>query len=100
MISIKRDSGYADRGRAYKIILDGEVIGKIENGQKLKLDAPSGKHQLYLRIDWCRSNFVYFEADGDIIEFECSSNLRGARILLNLLYITFLCKRHIWLRNM
>ena len=34
MIRLKRDSGYADRMRAYKVILDGKEVAKI-NGNKL-----------------------------------------------------------------
>jgi hypothetical protein len=65
MIRIKRDSGYADRLRAYKVVLDGDVIAEIRNGQQLDLDVPPGRHRLQLKIDWCRSNCVDFEASGN-----------------------------------
>lgn len=58
MIRIKRDSGLADRFRVYKVVLDGDVIGKIKNGQQIELDVPPARHRLHLKIDWCRSNFV------------------------------------------
>lgn len=99
MIRIKRDSGYADRIRAYKVVLDGDVIAEIRNGQQLELDVPPGRHRLHLKIDWCRSNYVDFEASENTIEFECGSNLRGFKILLALLYITFLRSQYIWLKK-
>ncbi len=33
MIKLKRDSGWADRARAYKVILDDNIIGSIKNGE-------------------------------------------------------------------
>lgn len=100
MIRIKRDSGYADRVRAYKIVLDGEVIGKIKNGQTVELDLQPGNHQLHMKIDWCRSNIVDFETNGSLIEFECGSNLRGMKLLLAIVYIIFLPSQYIWLKNL
>jgi len=100
MIKIKRDSGYADRLRAYKIVVDGNVVGEIKNHQEIELDISHGKHELFLKIDWCRSNVVEFEWDGNgDIKFECGSNLRGLKILLSILYITFLHSKYIWLKE-
>ena len=53
MIRLKRDSGYADRMRAYKVILDGKEVTKIRNGQQIELDVAPGNHEVYLKIDWC-----------------------------------------------
>ncbi|HUU02656.1 MAG TPA: hypothetical protein VM425_14545 [Myxococcota bacterium] len=99
MIRITRDSGYADRIRAYKIVLDGNVIGEIRNGEQLELDVPPGKHKLHLKIDWCRSNFVDFETNGNTVEFECGSNLRGSKIFSSIIYVTFLRNKYIWLKK-
>ena len=33
MIKLKRDSGWADRARAYKVLLDDNIIGSIKNGE-------------------------------------------------------------------
>jgi hypothetical protein len=98
MIKIKRDSGYVDRLRAYKVVLDGNVVGEVKNGQQIEVDAPQGKHELVLKIDWCRSNSVEFESDGSSdVEFECGSNLRGLKIFLSIVYATFLRSKYIWL---
>ncbi len=85
--------------RSYKVVLDGNVIGEIGNGQQLELDVPPGRHQLHLTIDWCHSNSIDFEANGNTIEFECGSNLRGFKILLGILYMTFLRSQYIWLKK-
>lgn len=99
MIKIKRDSGYADRLRAYKIVLDGDVVGEIKNGQELELNVTPCKHQLYLKIDWCRGNTIEFESEGATVEFECGSSLRGWRVLLVMIYVIFLRDKYLWLKR-
>ncbi len=98
MITIRRASEFRDRLRAYKIVLDGGVVGSVRTGQKVEISVPPGKHRLYLKIDWCRSNVIEFESNGDNIEFECGNSLQSWRILLIYLYITFLCDKYLWLK--
>ncbi|MTI96927.1 MAG: hypothetical protein FH749_15905 [Firmicutes bacterium] len=101
MIRIKRDSGFVDRVRAYKVVLNDEVVGTISNGQQIELNVPPGRHRLNLKIDWCRSNIVEFEMSEHPINFECGSNLRGAKFLLpfiEIYYITFGRNKYLWLR--
>lgn len=98
MIRLKRDSGFADRLRAYKVILDGEEVVKIKNGEHIELNAEPGQHELYLKIDWCESNRIEFELNEGVIEFECRSNMRGGKFWLpfiELFYITFKRKEYI-----
>ena len=100
MIKIKRDLGYADRLRAYKVVLDGNVVGEVKNGKKIEVNASEGRHELFLKMDWCRSNAVEFESNGSSdIEFECGSNLRGLKILLTIVYASFLRSKYIWLNK-
>lgn len=99
MIRIKRYSGYPDRLRAYRIVLDGNVIGEIKNGQQLEMEVAPGKHQINLKIDWCRSNIVDSEMNQDIIEFGCGGNLRGFKILFAIFYVTFPRSQYMWLKR-
>jgi hypothetical protein len=81
-LTVVRDSGYADRLRAYKIVLDGVVIGTIGNGETKTFLVAPGEHSLSLKIDWCGSKAVTFvAADGASLTFGAKSNLRGARIV-------------------
>ncbi|MCA8985852.1 MAG: hypothetical protein R3C12_22920 [Planctomycetaceae bacterium] len=98
MIRIKRDTGYVDSLRAYIVVLDGNVIGEIENGQQVEFDVAPGMHHLNLKIDWCRSNIIDFEVNQDAIEFECGSNLRGFKVLLAIFYVLFLRSKYLWLK--
>jgi hypothetical protein len=98
IIRIKRDSGYADRLRAYKVFLDGDVVGEIYNGQLFELKVIQGKHRLQLKIDWASSNIVDFEMNDRDLEFQCGSNLRGFKILLAIFYGTIFPNQCIWLK--
>jgi hypothetical protein len=96
MLTLKRDSGYADRARAYKVVLDGKVIGEIRNGEEKTFEISSGAHELVIKIDWCSSNTINFN-HVSTTRFNCGSNLRGAKIFLALIYVFFLRNQYVWL---
>ena len=90
VLKIVRDSGYADRWRAYQVILDGAKIGEIRNGQTRQSAIAPGQHKLSLKIDWCVSNTVEFNVTGEgPLMFEAKSNLRGLNIFAALWYLIF-----------
>lgn len=79
---ITRDSGFADFVRKYKVVLDGEEIGVLKNGGTFGCTIASGKHALQLKVDWCGSDMVEFNAvPGEQVQFQCGSNLRGWKLL-------------------
>ncbi len=81
LLKLVRDSGYADRLRAYKVVLDGKEAGKIGDGETIEFPISAGQHSLSLKIDWCGSNTIQFTVlEGDVIAFNAKSNLRGPRI--------------------
>lgn len=89
-LTITRDSGYADRLRAYQVVLDGERIGEIRNGETKEFSIASGKHVLSLKIDWCGSEtaeFVVTPEEKPV--FQVKSGLRGNRAYLSLWYVLF-----------
>jgi len=99
-IKITRDSGYADRIRAYKVICNTEVIGKISNGETKVFDIPTGECELYLKIDWCRSNKIKITGAKDKqINLYGGSSLRGIKLLFALLYIVILPHKYLWLQS-
>lgn len=78
VITIVRASGSLDILRAYRIILDGQNIGHIKDGETKQFTVSEGQHQLALKIDWCGSKTIQFTATaGDKLEFHAKSNLTG-----------------------
>ncbi len=54
-IMVGRTTNYPDRLRAYKVKVDGIVIGSIRARRSITVPITPGKHSLVLRIDWCGS---------------------------------------------
>jgi len=99
-IIIQRDSGYADRVRKYKVILNNNEIGQISNGETKEFDAPLGDNEVFIKIDWCRSNKICFDGHKDNIEqFNCGSSLRGIKLLFGIIYALFMPHHYLWLSN-
>lgn len=73
-ISVSRDSGYADRLRDYRVLLDGAEIGRLGNGAAKTFEISSGQHQLMIKVDWGRSNIFAF----DIGEGQSARDLSGS----------------------
>lgn len=71
VISRKR-GGWRDRARSYVIMVDSNPIRKIKHGQRVELPVPHGQHELFLKISWCTSRSITFDAlPGAVIEFFC-----------------------------
>jgi len=99
-ITIQRGKSYTDRLRAYSITVDGIVVTSVRAGQSVTFPVSAGSHALGLRIDWCGSDELHFEAHaGEHITFECGSSLTGRRSLLAIFYILFWRQQYLWLRR-
>ncbi len=99
MIVLKRDSGWVDRFRAYQVVLNEEVIGKINNGEEKSFNIPKGNHKLKLVIDWCNSNSLDFtNSNNSPIKFDCGSNLRGLKLFSTIYYTFSRPEQYLWLK--
>lgn len=98
--TIRRVKSYADYLRAYKVEVDGVVAASVRTGQSATVPLAAGQHTLRLRIDWCGSGDLRFEArPGERITFECGSSLTGWRILMWFIYVVFQRRQYLWLRR-
>src|SRR5699024_10868417 len=99
-LKISRDSGYADRARKYKIICNSEYLGKIGNGETKGFDLAPGDYELYLKVDWCRSNKINFKvSSNERVIISGGSNLRGIKLLFAMIYAVFLPHNYLWVRH-
>ena len=99
-ITVQRMTSYADRLRAYKVKIDGVVVGSVRAGDSATIPVSPGRHSLQLRIDWAGSERIDFAVKaGEQIFFECGSNLAGWRVLMTLFYLILLPRKWLWLRT-
>jgi hypothetical protein len=63
---------WRDRPRAYKVLVDGAVVGKIRNGESADFSVPPGHHEIRLKMDWTGSQVFSLDAEpGEVAHFEC-----------------------------
>jgi hypothetical protein len=85
-ITVNRISGYSNKLRKIKLILDNQEIEEIKDGEIKTIKVTPGKHKLIAKIDWCKSN----EIELNIKEEENRQViLKGTNSFLALYYITF-----------
>jgi hypothetical protein len=72
-LEIIREAGhYADRKRAYKLIVDEKLVGEIREGESVTVAVEPGTHHVLARIAWCRSPVVEVDlAPGDCLALRC-----------------------------
>ncbi|HEY9030891.1 MAG TPA: hypothetical protein VIM93_05975 [Kangiella sp.] len=98
-IKITRDSGYADRVRKYKVICNGDEVAMVGNGESIEFETSSGEKEIYLKIDWCRSNKVTINVPpGGEVRLQGGSSLRGPKVLMAIVYVLFMSHKYLWLR--
>ncbi len=90
---VRRDKGYADRIRKYRILVDGVEIGKLGEEESIRKEISEGPHVVEAKIDWCGSQPLELNAQPGEEAVIVRSALRGWRVMLGLLYVFFL-RRH------
>jgi hypothetical protein len=55
--------------RSYLVMVDGERAAKVRQGGTVEVPVPPGRHEVHLKIDWCRSPSIEFDARaGEVIK--------------------------------
>ncbi len=100
VLRVSRATSYADRLRAYKILVDGQVEGSIKAKETMDIRVAPGTHEVMMKIDWCRSNRLPVQiGEGETVELACGSSLAGWKFILSLIYIIFLTHKYLWLEE-
>ena len=98
IIRITRTKSYADRLRAYRIIVNGAERGRLKAGCTIDIPVDVGNHTVAAKIDWCGSpNVNVTSTVGSIVMLSCESNLQGLRIFLAIFYTTLFRGRYLTL---
>ena len=78
MLVITRRSSFYDKFRSYTIYVNGEKCAKIGNNSKTEIDLPVGEYEIYLSIDWCKSNKLSINIEeNQNIYLECYPRKKG-----------------------
>ena len=65
----------------------------MQRGQRLEFPVAPGRHEIFLKIDWCTSPVVEIEAQpGEVIELSCRA---GGPAATSLLAVVFASRRYI-----
>jgi len=64
-IKIRRTNDYINVMRDYRLFIDNQKIGTISNGQTKDFENQAGRHSLIAKIDWCRSQELFFEINNN-----------------------------------
>ncbi|MCK8826767.1 hypothetical protein MWH25_03280 [Natroniella acetigena] len=87
-IKLLRTSQAVNSGRNYEIYLDGEQEGKIADGEEEIIEITPGKHEIYVKIDWCKSKKITLNLEKDEeVKLLCGSKLVGWKQWLTLFYL-------------
>ncbi|MFC7445284.1 hypothetical protein C7H62_0513 [Mesoflavibacter sp. HG96] len=54
-IRIERNSEWNNKARAIEIYINGEKVGTINDGETQEYEVENGEHEIFAKIDWCRS---------------------------------------------
>lgn len=86
-IVLTRKNEWMNRLRPYKILVDGELVGKIENGKVEELEVATVAHAIECKVDWCYSNkYELKTTDGDTIYLRVKSGMKGFWIVYVVLF--------------
>jgi hypothetical protein len=93
IIVTRASSAWRDRLRAYKLVVDGTSLASVSQGQTEAVSVAPGRHRVWMKIDWCRSQIVECDlSEGDTARFDCRT---GGPFVLALLYVTVWRSRYI-----
>ncbi|WP_223070432.1 hypothetical protein [Paenibacillus caui] len=103
LLELKRLSQFVNKLRDFKIIINDSEVGIIKDGDIKEISLEPSEYEIYLKIDWCRSNKYRFTiSENEKIKLECGSLLTGLRIVIPFLiffYISIGKNRYLYIKK-
>ncbi|MEO8171976.1 MAG: hypothetical protein ABI581_02790 [Sediminibacterium sp.] len=84
IIKIQRSNEYNNFLRNYGIYVDDVKVGIIANEETKDVILPPGKHELYFKIDWCRSPKLIFDLNDNEVKQFSVAGFKGGRWMMPL----------------
>lgn len=100
LIEIFRSSQYVNKFRNYKIVINGIEKGTVGDGKAVKINMDPGEYEVYLTIDWCRSNTLKISIkENELVQLRCGSPVKGWKKILVLFYVIFKQDEYLYLER-
>ena len=95
VIKIQRGSGYVDKIRNYKVIINNEQVGIISEGEIKEYNVSPGTHTISTKIDWAGSKDIIVDLkENDVVNFKVE-NYTAKHWLISVYFIAFITLVHI-----
>ncbi len=93
-IRIVRPAGdYASRMRQFVIVIDGEAVGGLSEGEAQTFAVSAGTHTVRAKIDWCRSRRLTLDlSEHDQAQLVCGNPPLAT--MLAIFWFTLGCRRY------
>jgi hypothetical protein len=81
-IRVTRKGGmFRDFMRAYKLVVDGEVCGRVRPRKSIDVEVEPGQHEVRMKIDWAGSPTIPLDLKaGDTARLVCWANVNPQAI--------------------
>jgi hypothetical protein len=71
---IRRQPGSSSTLRAFRVLVDGNKVGRVRQGGELAVDVEPGTHVVQIKIDWAGSKPLEVTAGpGEVIRLVCET---------------------------
>jgi hypothetical protein len=89
MIQIQRHELFWSRGGVFKVYVDGQMVGTVENKDE-KFFVEPGQHRILIKMGWTKSQEIIIQCDsGKTITLTCGFNGLVINTLFILAFISF-----------
>lgn len=96
-LRVRRPHAFIDYFRAYRVMVDGECVGKVHRGETFETGIPVGLREIRLDIDWCSSNSLEVEISETPASLVCGNNWSGWKIFFAWRAVVAHADEYLWL---
>lgn len=89
-IEVLRDSSFVGCLLSYRVLIDGQEIGRLKNGEKKRFQFEPGLHEMYIKVNWSwfsspKESFLL----KDFVKFSCSPKVGIIGSIIKMPYYLF-----------
>jgi hypothetical protein len=70
-IIVRRSDSFVDGMRKFKVLVDGEVVGKVARKKQVEVEVEPGQHEVQMKLDWGKSEPMTVDASAGDVPLLC-----------------------------